>query len=80
MRLFNFYSKECVYCQKVTDELKFTADIISIDVDVTPLTAAKYHINYVPTLIVVDYMGNELYRSHVVDKRLKEICKTIQNG
>lgn len=73
MRLFNFYSSGCISCQTISSRLSTKFTVIDVDINENPVTAAKYSVLTVPTLILVDSMGNEVVRCRAVDELLKVV-------
>lgn len=67
--LVEFGSDECNECQRmavvlqqVTPQLKTTTDVVAVDTDLHPGEAQRWRLRMVPTQILVDPQGQELWR------------------
>jgi thiol-disulfide isomerase/thioredoxin len=64
--LLDFHSQNCGPCQQmrpaIEELVKKRYPVKSVDVAVYPQLAAKYHVEHVPTFIVVDSAGRQLAR------------------
>lgn len=67
--LVEFGSDECNECQRMTvvlqeiaPQLKATTDVVKLDTDVHPSEAQRWRLRMVPTQILVDAKGREMWR------------------
>ncbi|MFI2856941.1 thioredoxin family protein [Paenibacillus sp. JSM ZJ436] len=64
MKLLKFYKENCAPCKSVDSYLKtLNADYQEVHAFNEPDMSAKYRLNSVPTLILIDDEGNEVSRS-----------------
>ena len=82
MKVLKFSASWCQPCkmlQKIIDIAgdKITVDIESLDIDVDTKAAMSYNVRGVPTLILVDDVGNEIKRNvgMLTEERLLEWLK-----
>lgn len=82
MKVLKFSASWCQPCkmlQKIIDVAgdKITVDIESIDIDEDTKTAMQYNVRGVPTLVLIDDVGNEIKRNvgMITEERLLEWLK-----
>jgi thiol-disulfide isomerase/thioredoxin len=68
MKLLKFYSKTCGPCKALDKTLALFStlpvEVVSIDVEENPLTAAKHNVRAVPTLVLVSIETDAEVRRH----------------
>lgn len=65
MKLLKFQASWCGPCKmlaKTLESMEVPYEINEIDIDETPEKAMKYSVRSIPTLIIVDEIGNEIRR------------------
>ena len=80
-KVYKFSAEWCSGCKQLANTLNAIDDatfsLIDVDIDAEPAIAKKYNIRSLPTLVIVDDMGQEIKRliGNVPTTKLQEFLK-----